>query len=97
MLDMGPVLCYSVFLDTKDNLMNERIRELIKQAKQITAEQHTPGSSKYEQEIYVCFAKLIVRNCIEVIQNESMNSDDEWEDGLVIAQKAIEEHFGVEE
>jgi hypothetical protein len=42
------------------------------------------------------FAELIVRECIQTIQNESMNSNDEWEYGLRIAQGAIQTHFGVE-
>jgi hypothetical protein len=43
------------------------------------------------------FAELIVRECIQTIKNASMDSGDEWEDGLRFAQGAIEEHFGVEE
>ena len=43
------------------------------------------------------FAELIIKDCIEAIQNESMNSDDDWERGLRIAEGAIEKHFGVEE
>jgi hypothetical protein len=43
------------------------------------------------------FAELIVRECIQTIKNKSMDSGDEWEDGLRFAQGAIEEHFGVEE
>ena len=46
---------------------------------------------------YEKFALLIVRECIEAIQNESMNSDDDWERGLRIAEGAIQKHFGVEE
>jgi hypothetical protein len=43
------------------------------------------------------FAEMIVRECIQAIQNESMNSDDDWERGLRIAECAIQNHFGVEE
>ena len=43
------------------------------------------------------FALLIVQKCIETIQNASMHSSDEWEDGLQIAEHAVREHFGVEE
>ena len=43
------------------------------------------------------FAELIIKDCIEAIQNESMNSDDDWERGLRIAEGAIEKHFGVKE
>ena len=39
------------------------------------------------------FAKLIALECLEVIKNESMDSGDEWEDGLCMAQDAIKQHF----
>lgn len=41
------------------------------------------------------FAELIVQECLQAVQNESMNSGDEWEAGLRIARCAIEERFGV--
>ena len=71
--------------------MNERILELAKQA-----------GLKFPSEtalspVEIKFAQLIVRDCIEAIQNESMNSDDDWERGLRIAEGAIQKHFGVEE
>ena len=70
--------------------MNERILELAKQA-----------GLKFPSEtamspVELKFAELIVRECIQTIQNESMNSNDEWEYGLRIAQGAIQTHFGVE-
>ena len=43
------------------------------------------------------FAELIVQECIQAIQNESMNSSDEFEHGLRFAEGAILDHFGVEE
>ncbi len=46
--------------------MNERIKQLLKQARSITAENHVPGGSDYEREIYVTFAELIVRECSQV-------------------------------
>ena len=71
--------------------MNERILQLAKQA-----------GLKFPSEtalspVEIKFAQLIVRDCIEAIQNESMNSDDDWERGLRIAEGAIQKHFGVEE
>jgi hypothetical protein len=67
--------------------MNERIRELAEQA----------GFLNKDEESIEYFAELIVRECIQTIKNASMDSGDEWEDGLRFAQGAIEEHFGVEE
>ena len=39
------------------------------------------------------FARLLVQECVTTIQLESMNSNDEWEQGLVYAQDAILNHF----
>lgn len=39
------------------------------------------------------FANMIIEKCIEVISNESMNSGDEWEDGLKLALTAIKTEF----
>ena len=43
------------------------------------------------------FAELIVKECVQAIQNESMNSSDEFEHGLRFAEGAILDHFGVKE
>ena len=70
--------------------MNERIKELLKQS----------GLQPYydaQEGQFEKFAEMIVRECIQAIQNESMNSDDDWERGLRIAEGAIQKHFGVEE
>jgi len=71
--------------------MNERILELAKQA-----------GLKFPSEtamspVELKFAELIVRECIQAIQIESMNSSDEFEHGLRFAEGAILDHFGVEE
>jgi hypothetical protein len=71
--------------------MNERILELAKQAGLKFPSETAMSPVELE------FAKLIVQECIQTIQNESMNSNDEWEYGLRIAQGAIQTHFGVEE
>ena len=67
--------------------MNERIKLLAREAGLLV---HNPEGvpTKLEK-----FAELIVRDCIEAIQNESMNSYDDWERGLRIAEGAIEKHF----
>ena len=70
--------------------MNERIKELLKQSGL------QPYYEAQEGQIEK-FAELIIKDCIEAIQNESMNSDDDWERGLRIAEGAIQTHFGVEE
>jgi hypothetical protein len=70
--------------------MNERILELAKQAGLKFPSETAMSPVELE------FAKLIVQECIQTIQNESMNSNDEWEYGLRIAQGAIQTHFGVE-
>jgi len=80
--------------------MNERIKELDKAAQEYAGTMAgNDEDSNYVEwfNIYKkTFAELIVKECIQTIQNESMNSGDEWEDGLRIAQGAIQEHLGVE-
>jgi hypothetical protein len=71
--------------------MNERIKELAIEATEYN-EQTLTGWLNPEK-----FAELIIRKCIQEIENQSMNSNDEWEYGLRMAQGAIQEHFGVEE
>ncbi len=73
--------------------MNERIRELAEQATQKTMGWFDPKAGELDVEK---FAELIVTECIQVIQNESMDSGDEWEDGLCMAEDAIKHHFGVD-
>ena len=43
------------------------------------------------------FAELIVKECIQAIQNESKDPMDELEYGLRVAEGAILDHFGVKE
>ena len=77
--------------------MNERIKQLAEQAR--IKDHWSIDEGRYltnylnEQK----FAQLIVRECIQAIQNESMNSSDEFEHGLRFAEGAILDHFGVEE
>ena len=70
--------------------MNERIKLLAEQAE-------LNATLLFNKDKLEKFAELIVRECIQSIQNESMDSGDEWEDGLQIAEGAVREHFGVEE
>ena len=73
------------------NKMNERIKELAEQANVLEIE-HYDNESELQK-----FAELIIRDCIQAIQNESKDSSDELEYGLRIAEGAILDHFGVEE
>jgi len=70
--------------------MNERIYELAEQAG--WDNHHSKFDTRIEK-----FAELIVRDCIQAIQNESKDSSDELEYGLRIAEGAILDHFGVDE
>ena len=74
--------------------MNERIDELMIQA---GARFEFLHGVHYDDFQYRKFAELLIRECIDTIQSKSMNSGDEWEDGLRIAEGAIREHFGVSE
>ena len=81
--------------------MNNRIKLLADHAKayanQCTKDIDGDVSWHWMEYYTEKFAELIVQECIEAIQNESMNSDDDWERGLRIAEGAIQKHFGVEE
>ena len=84
--------------------MNEpfwRIFELAKQADLIQWDSLPSGARTPDHESVVKarkFAELIIKDCIEAIQNESMALNvDEFEHGLRIAKGAILDHFGVEE
>ena len=78
-------------------MMNERIRELFRQAS--TEPWHPDDVGSFDAEK---FAELIVQECIQVIQNKSQDVNDKcwnstWEAGLWTAEDAVRQHFGVEE
>jgi hypothetical protein len=78
--------------------MNERIFEHLDSVLGVTDEKGNYAENLFcftKQELH-SFTELIVTKCIKTIQNESLNSNDEWEDGLVIAQRAIKKHFGIQ-
>ena len=80
--------------------MNERIQKLLKQAKRTTAEQHDPGSSEYEREVYVCFAELIVQECMMVCGAVAgaaviRRPNDAFGEGADHSKTMIAKHFGV--
>jgi hypothetical protein len=78
--------------------MNERIKELIKQA--TTIEEHKWGVSydKFDKEK---FAELIVQECAAIIDDIPSSPQGSWSDGYYEgcrdSAKQIKQHFGVEE
>jgi len=79
--------------------MNERIRELVKQA--TTIEEHKWGVS-YDNFNKEKFAELIVLECVKFCEHESNDDEhDEYDMGMWVKAEsiktAIKEHFGVEE
>jgi len=67
--------------------MNERIKELIEQAtKHYPA---TPSSGEFSTFDKEKFAELIVRECATMTRNLSPHGE--------FAERAVKEHFGVEE
>jgi hypothetical protein len=93
--------------------MNERIRELAEQALQLVADEHTDGDeSRLNTDSYHVkdliqekFAELIVLECMNQIQevkdikagNAGKVYTQGFDDGMFVAIRTIEEHFGVEE
>lgn len=43
--------------------------------------------------VFEIFAGLVVEECVQSVQNESMGSGDEWERGLRIAENAVKNTF----
>ena len=76
--------------------MNERIKELIKQA--TTIEEHKWGVS-YDNFDKEKFAELIVRECAKVCDDLDIDDwgDKSFDDGTYYCSRAIKQHFGVEE
>ena len=85
--------------------MNETIAQLAEQAAQESAvlPNDTNLEVTFEDKTYSVpatfiekFAELIVRNCIQVVDNTT-TENQEMNIGLVMASAAIVAHFGVEE
>ena len=43
------------------------------------------------------FARLIVQECIDTIEQNLYNSGDEWDRAIRFVSNDVKEHFGVEE
>jgi hypothetical protein len=72
--------------------MNERIKQLVKQA---GLDDDMFPIDEWDNPELEKFAELIVRECIE--QCSANDSNDEWDKGVRWAANQIKEHFGVEE
>jgi hypothetical protein len=81
--------------------MNERIRELKNQAWTLVSEEERARGELYEaqEQWELCdqkFAELIVKECCDVLQSETIRHDGYgYNQGFL--HKKIKEHFGVEE
>jgi hypothetical protein len=73
--------------------MNERIKELIKQA--TTIEEHKWGVS-YDNFDKEKFAELIVRECVQVCADRGKHHDGLYSAWADDCSKRIGKHFGVE-
>jgi hypothetical protein len=80
--------------------MNERIRELYRQAHSIRYHDGDPMRDGNPPTVYwqgeksaEKFAELIVKECLVVINQSNGVSDDD----VIIISKDVEKHFGVEE
>jgi hypothetical protein len=83
--------------------MNERIRELAKQADGVFIHKLITGAKQYtflEKDLEK-FAELIVRECINGIANDTANYEGvgmmSYYQGVQDAVKSIRKHFGAEE
>lgn len=80
--------------------MNERIKELAKEAQQY-AEWTTPQGLEWFKPFQEKFAELIVQECLNVLHKTAVEStlEDEWDkawhSGVVSGLELVEEHFGV--
>jgi len=87
--------------------MNERIRQLVRQAESAANEGIGFDGQEYTDILMAKFAQLIVRECLEemrftVLDTQELRRDRStdyqvgWEDGMFDAGEMIKEHFGVE-
>ena len=76
--------------------MNERIKELSKQAWAWAEQQeYKDATQEFSDILEQKFAELIVKECIETLRLVPYNSDREFGDESIY-QDAIRKHFGVE-
>lgn len=73
--------------------MTDKIKELAAQARKALAVDAMNGGEFNMQSYEEKFAELIVRECINLVEN---NDIVDWDRALPTAAKSIKEYFGVE-
>ena len=73
--------------------MNERWKDLIKQAIQEIGPEDRPS----KEETLKRYAELIVRECIKICSDVEADTEMDLSDGALVCMAEIKEHFGVEE
>ena len=76
--------------------MNERIKELSKQAWESITVQDALADEAFDQ-FDQKFAELIVLECIEQASISNGHGNNQWDKALTFAADNIKKHFGVEE
>ena len=73
--------------------MNERIRELLIEAREVTKE----GDWKPPTHVWADkFAELIIKECIDILNPEGDLTSMREEYGRKLSMNMIKEHFGIE-
>lgn len=79
--------------------MNEKFENLMYQAG-LTAQGSWDNMDSYDREAIAKFAELIVRECVDICEQQRMKilnnpNDPSWTEHLIEAQTNIRQHFGV--
>jgi hypothetical protein len=75
--------------------MNERIRELVRQA---GLDDDDFPIENWDNVPLAKFAQLIVRECLGIVDDaERGGSNDIWDNAVKFIRRDLQEHFGVEE
>jgi hypothetical protein len=75
--------------------MNRRIQELAEQAEKY-ADDNFRGEPSYSEAYDSKFAELIVRECLNIVDDaERGGSNEVWDNAVKFIRRDIKEHFGV--
>ena len=78
--------------------MNEQFRKLLSQATELADEVFDYDGSDYAEIVQEKFAELIVRECIDIVNDaERGGSNEIWDNAVKFIRRDLQEHFGVEE
>ena len=80
--------------------MNEKIKQLVKQAEQYALDRANEGSDEdydyaFDDDFRQKFAELIVKECLD--QLHVSDWDEDYDKGIYWSREQIKNHFGVEE